>query len=33
MRHLPAKVMMGIGGSFEFIAGFRKRAPLLIPEG
>jgi N-acetylglucosaminyldiphosphoundecaprenol N-acetyl-beta-D-mannosaminyltransferase len=28
--HLPAKVMMGIGGSFEFVAGFRKRAPLLL---
>jgi len=28
--HLPAKVMMGIGGSFEFVAGFRKRAPLLV---
>jgi N-acetylglucosaminyldiphosphoundecaprenol N-acetyl-beta-D-mannosaminyltransferase len=30
--HLPAKVMMGIGGSFEFVAGFRKRAPLLIQK-
>jgi N-acetylglucosaminyldiphosphoundecaprenol N-acetyl-beta-D-mannosaminyltransferase len=30
--HLPAKVMMGIGGSFEFIAGFRKRAPLLVQK-
>jgi N-acetylglucosaminyldiphosphoundecaprenol N-acetyl-beta-D-mannosaminyltransferase len=30
--HLPAKVMMGIGGSFEFIAGFRKRAPLLFQK-
>ena len=28
--YLPAKVMMGIGGSFEFVAGFRKRAPLRI---
>ncbi len=28
--HLPAKVMMGIGGSFELVAGFRKRAPLLV---
>jgi N-acetylglucosaminyldiphosphoundecaprenol N-acetyl-beta-D-mannosaminyltransferase len=28
--YLPAKVMMGIGGSFEFVAGFRKRAPLLV---
>jgi N-acetylglucosaminyldiphosphoundecaprenol N-acetyl-beta-D-mannosaminyltransferase len=27
---LPAKVMMGIGGSFEFVAGFRKRAPLMV---
>jgi N-acetylglucosaminyldiphosphoundecaprenol N-acetyl-beta-D-mannosaminyltransferase len=27
--HLPAKVMMGIGGSFEFASGFRKRAPLF----
>lgn len=30
--HLPAKVMMGIGGSFELIAGFRKRAPLVIQK-
>jgi N-acetylglucosaminyldiphosphoundecaprenol N-acetyl-beta-D-mannosaminyltransferase len=30
--HLPAKVMMGIGGSFEFVAGFRKRAPLLVQK-
>jgi N-acetylglucosaminyldiphosphoundecaprenol N-acetyl-beta-D-mannosaminyltransferase len=30
--HLPAKVMMGIGGSFEFVAGFRKRAPLVIQK-
>lgn len=30
--HLPAKVMMGIGGSFEFIAGFRKRAPLVVQK-
>jgi N-acetylglucosaminyldiphosphoundecaprenol N-acetyl-beta-D-mannosaminyltransferase len=30
--HLPAKVMMGIGGSFEFIAGFRKRAPVPIQK-
>ena len=30
--YLPAKVMMGIGGSFEFVAGFRKRAPLLIQK-
>jgi N-acetylglucosaminyldiphosphoundecaprenol N-acetyl-beta-D-mannosaminyltransferase len=28
--HLPAKVMMGIGGSFEFVAGFRRRAPLMV---
>jgi N-acetylglucosaminyldiphosphoundecaprenol N-acetyl-beta-D-mannosaminyltransferase len=28
--HLPAKVMIGIGGSFELVAGFRKRAPLLL---
>jgi N-acetylglucosaminyldiphosphoundecaprenol N-acetyl-beta-D-mannosaminyltransferase len=27
--YLPAKVMMGIGGSFEFAAGFRKRAPIF----
>lgn len=30
--HLPAKVMMGIGGSFEFTAGFRKRAPLALQK-
>jgi N-acetylglucosaminyldiphosphoundecaprenol N-acetyl-beta-D-mannosaminyltransferase len=30
--YLPAKVMMGIGGSFEFLAGFRKRAPLVIQK-
>jgi N-acetylglucosaminyldiphosphoundecaprenol N-acetyl-beta-D-mannosaminyltransferase len=30
--HLPAKVMMGIGGSFEFTAGFRKRAPIVIQK-
>lgn len=30
--YLPAKVMMGIGGSFEFVAGFRKRAPLRIQK-
>ena len=30
--YLPAKVMMGIGGSFEFVAGFRKRAPLMIQK-
>jgi len=24
--------MMGIGGSFEFVAGFRKRAPLLVQK-
>ena len=23
---------MGIGGSFEFVAGFRKRAPLVIQK-
>jgi N-acetylglucosaminyldiphosphoundecaprenol N-acetyl-beta-D-mannosaminyltransferase len=27
--YLPAKVMMGIGGSFEFAAGYRKRAPMV----
>lgn len=30
--YLPAKVMMGIGGSFELVSGFRKRAPLLIQK-
>lgn len=30
--YLPAKVMMGIGGSFEFVAGFRKRAPLMVQK-
>ncbi len=28
--HLPVKVMMGVGGSFELVAGFQKRAPLLL---
>ena len=28
--YLPAKVMMGIGGSFEFVAGYRKRAPVML---
>jgi N-acetylglucosaminyldiphosphoundecaprenol N-acetyl-beta-D-mannosaminyltransferase len=27
---LPAKVMLGVGGSFELIAGMTKRAPLLL---
>jgi N-acetylglucosaminyldiphosphoundecaprenol N-acetyl-beta-D-mannosaminyltransferase len=26
---LPAKVMLGVGGSFELIAGMTKRAPLV----
>jgi N-acetylglucosaminyldiphosphoundecaprenol N-acetyl-beta-D-mannosaminyltransferase len=30
--HLPTKVMMGIGGSFELVAGFRNRAPLPIQQ-
>lgn len=30
--HLPAKVMMGIGGSFELVAGLRKRAPISIQK-
>ena len=30
--HLPAKVMIGIGGSFELIAGLRKRAPRLLQK-
>jgi len=30
--YLPAKVMMGIGGSFEFVAGYRKRAPVMIQK-
>jgi N-acetylglucosaminyldiphosphoundecaprenol N-acetyl-beta-D-mannosaminyltransferase len=30
--YLPAKVMMGIGGSFEFVAGFRKRAPVAVQK-
>ncbi len=28
--HLPVKVMMGVGGSFELVAGFQKRAPKLL---
>lgn len=31
-RHLPAKVMMGVGGSFELIAGTLRRAPLLLQK-
>lgn len=27
---LPAKVMLGVGGSFELIAGMTKRAPLVF---
>jgi N-acetylglucosaminyldiphosphoundecaprenol N-acetyl-beta-D-mannosaminyltransferase len=30
--YLPAKVMMGIGGSFEFVAGYRKRAPVMLQK-
>jgi N-acetylglucosaminyldiphosphoundecaprenol N-acetyl-beta-D-mannosaminyltransferase len=29
---LPAKVMIGIGGSFELVAGYKKRAPLLLQK-
>lgn len=28
--HLPVRVMIGIGGSFELIGGITKRAPLLL---
>jgi N-acetylglucosaminyldiphosphoundecaprenol N-acetyl-beta-D-mannosaminyltransferase len=28
--HLPAKVMIGIGGSFELLSGLTKRAPVFI---
>ena len=28
-RDLPAKVMVGVGGSFELVAGMTKRAPLF----
>ena len=30
--HLPVKVMIGIGGSFELIAGFQRRAPLTFQK-
>jgi len=30
--HLPAKVMMGIGGSFELVSGFRRRAPVMLQK-
>lgn len=30
--YLPVKVMMGIGGSFEFVAGYRKRAPVIFQK-
>jgi N-acetylglucosaminyldiphosphoundecaprenol N-acetyl-beta-D-mannosaminyltransferase len=29
---LPAKVMIGVGGSFELVAGYKKRAPLLLQK-
>jgi N-acetylglucosaminyldiphosphoundecaprenol N-acetyl-beta-D-mannosaminyltransferase len=29
---LSAKVMIGIGGSFELVAGYKKRAPLLLQK-
>ena len=29
-RHLPVKVMIGVGGSFELVAGMKKRAPRFI---
>jgi N-acetylglucosaminyldiphosphoundecaprenol N-acetyl-beta-D-mannosaminyltransferase len=28
--HLPVKMMMGVGGSFDLIAGITKRAPRLL---
>ncbi len=28
--HLPAKLMMGVGGSFEMVAGLVKRAPVPL---
>jgi N-acetylglucosaminyldiphosphoundecaprenol N-acetyl-beta-D-mannosaminyltransferase len=28
--HLPAKVMIGIGGSFELVAGITRRAPRIL---
>jgi N-acetylglucosaminyldiphosphoundecaprenol N-acetyl-beta-D-mannosaminyltransferase len=30
--HLPAKVMIGIGGTFEVIAGYHKRAPAVLQK-
>ena len=30
--HLPAKVMVGVGGSFELVAGITKRAPLIFQK-
>jgi N-acetylglucosaminyldiphosphoundecaprenol N-acetyl-beta-D-mannosaminyltransferase len=29
-EHLGARVVIGVGGSFDVIAGLRKRAPVLI---
>jgi N-acetylglucosaminyldiphosphoundecaprenol N-acetyl-beta-D-mannosaminyltransferase len=30
--HLPAKVMVGIGGSFELVAGITRRAPRIFQK-
>ncbi|OGC49930.1 hypothetical protein A2716_01050 [candidate division WWE3 bacterium RIFCSPHIGHO2_01_FULL_40_23] len=32
IRRLPFKVMMGVGGAFDFITGRRKRAPKFLQE-
>jgi N-acetylglucosaminyldiphosphoundecaprenol N-acetyl-beta-D-mannosaminyltransferase len=29
-EHLGARIVIGVGGSFDVIAGLRKRAPVLI---
>lgn len=31
-RHLPAKVMLGVGGSFELVAGTLRRAPVFLQK-
>jgi N-acetylglucosaminyldiphosphoundecaprenol N-acetyl-beta-D-mannosaminyltransferase len=31
-EHLGARVVIGVGGSFEIIAGVRKRAPFYVQQ-
>lgn len=33
LKHLPSvKIAMGVGGAFDFIGGYRKRAPKLLQK-